>query len=600
MKKKLFLIDLFCGAGGVTSGFAKAKGWKVIAAVNHDPIAIASHLSNHKGVKHFTEDIRTLDLRGLIKIVERCRIKYPDCIIALWASLECTNFSKAKGGLPRDGDSRTLADHLFRYIEMLKPDYIYIENVEEFMSWGPLDDKGKPISRRNGSDYVKWCNEVQGYGYSFYHRILNSANYGAYTSRKRFFGIFAAPGFPIVFPLETHAKHPQKEGMLGDLQKWKPVREVLDLEDVGNSIFGRKKGLREKTLARIHAGLIKYIAGGKEAFLLKYNSVNGSTGKHVCPGIDEPCPTVSTQNRIGIVAPIFVLQRNSGTPESKVSSIEQPARTLTSTGGNLHLVESTFISKYFSGKPEGKNISINGPAGTIKTKDSQSLISAAFISKYHGNGDNVHSVDGPAPALPTHDSCAIINTQFIDKNYSGKDNHQSIDAPAGTIVGNDKHVLVSTSFLMNTNFNNVGSSLEHPSPVITANRKYHYLINPQWNVNSGASVDKPCPTLIARQDKSPLYLVETEEGYLAIEVFESDSEFTVRIKEFMALYGIVDIKMRMLRIPELLRIQGFGDDYTLRGTQADQKRFIGNSVEVTQAQKLAEALGERLNGRKEG
>ena len=109
---------------------------------------------------------------------------YPMAKVVLWASLECTNFSRAKGGQPRDADSRTLAEHLFRYIEALTPDYIQIENVEEFMSWGDLDENGKPISRDKGRLYTNWVDNVKAYGYKFDHRILNAADYGAYTRKS--------------------------------------------------------------------------------------------------------------------------------------------------------------------------------------------------------------------------------------------------------------------------------------------------------------------------------------------------------------------------------------------------------------------------------
>ena len=135
---KLLYIDLFCGAGGTSTGIELAKLHgekcaKVVACVNHDPMAIASHLANHPEAMHFTEDIRTLELSPLVTQLDKFKGLYPAAHVVLWASLECTNFSKAKGGQPRDADSRTLADHLFRYIEALNPDYIQIENVVEFM-----------------------------------------------------------------------------------------------------------------------------------------------------------------------------------------------------------------------------------------------------------------------------------------------------------------------------------------------------------------------------------------------------------------------------------------------------------------------------------
>ena len=142
----LLYVDLFCGAGGTSTGINSAKiddeqCAKVIACVNHDKNAIASHASNHPDALHFTEDIRTLQLSPLVTHVRQQKKDNPQALLVLWASLECTNFSKAKGGQARDADSRTLAEHLFRYIDALNPDYIQIENVEEFMSWGPLDEK---------------------------------------------------------------------------------------------------------------------------------------------------------------------------------------------------------------------------------------------------------------------------------------------------------------------------------------------------------------------------------------------------------------------------------------------------------------------------
>lgn len=551
---KLLYIDLFCGAGGTSTGveYAKVDGHKcakVIACVNHDANAIASHAANHPDALHFTEDIRTLELAPLVRHVNAMR--RPGLHVVLWASLECTNFSKAKGGMPRDADSRTLAEHLFRYIEAIKPDYIQIENVEEFMSWGDMEN-GKPISRDKGRLYLKWVSKVKSFGYDFDWRILNAADYGAYTSRRRYFGQFAKKGLPIVFPEQTHAKCTANNGGLfqdDEIKPWKPVKEVLDLNDEGESIFGRKKPLVEKTLERIYAGLIKFVAGGKEAFIVKYNSVNGKTGKYVPPSIDEPCPTVACQNRLGMA--------------------------------KVH-----FLSKQYGGDPSGKNISVDEPAGTITCRDHH-----AFVSAHYGKGFNT-SVDAPAPTLTTKDRLGLVTSSFLEMQY-GNGTPASTDEPAPTVTTNPKHNLVSVKpWIMSTSFGNVGSSIDEPSQVITANRKWHYLMNPQFACKGG-SIDRPCFTLIARMDKMPPYLVSTEEG-LAIEVYETDSPMTMRIKEFMALYSIADIRMRMLRIKELKRIMGFPSDYTLIGTQAEQKKFIGNAVEVNMARVLCEALCKTL------
>lgn len=550
---ELFVIDLFCGAGGLSEGVEEARlngnrCAKVVCCVNHDKNAILSHDANIPDALHFIEDIRTLELSPINTIVERIRELYPDSMIMLHASLECTNFSKAKGGQPRDADSRTLAEHLFRYIDVIAPDYIQIENVEEFMSWGDMDENGKPISMDKGRLYQKWVRNVKKYGYNFEHRILNAADFGAYTTRKRFFGIFAKKSLPIVFPEPTHCKGGRQD-MFSRLEKWKPVKDVLDFSDEGTTIF-REKPLAEKTLERIYNGLIKFVAGGKDAFLVKYNSMN-RTGKYNAPGIDEPCPVVTTQNRLGVA-------------------------------------QVCFLSKQFSGHPESKNVSVEEPAGTITCRDHH-----AFVSAHYGNGFN-RSVDEPSATVTTKDILSLVTPRFIANEYSGGGQHTSIDNICPAILTNPKQKLITCKpWIMNTSFSNIGSNIEEPAQTITANRKWHYLMNPQFN-SAGSSVDNPCFTLIARMDKMPPYLVATESGQIAIEIYDNDSPMTVKIKEFMSLYGIVDIKMRMLRIPELKRIMGFPEDYVLVGTQADQKKFIGNAVEVTQAKKNAEALCAKL------
>ena len=540
----LLYIDLFCGAGGTSTGVELArhrgnKCAKVIACVNHDRNAIASHAANHPDALHFTEDIRTLELSPLVAHIEKMKAEYPDALVVLWASLECTNFSRAKGGMPRDADSRTLAEHLFRYIEAINPNYIQIENVEEFMCWGDLCANGKPISRDKGVKYLQWVNNVKSYGYDFKHRILNAADYGAYTSRKRYFGVFAKGDLPIVFPKATHTKKGSKD-LFDNLKKWKPVKDVLDFSDEGESIFTRKKPLSDNTLERIYAGLIKFVAGGKDVFLSAYYGNGKKTftnrTEKTALSINQPCGVVMTNNRFAKVQCSFIQQRNSGNPEYKVVSVERPARTVTATGGNQELVQPKFLGRY------------NG-------QQNQEV--------------NAVSVEAPAPTLTVKDRLSLVSANFIMSNYSNGHNCISVESPCTTVVNNPKQNLVTCQpWIMNTNFSNVGSKITEPCQTITANRKWHYLMSP---------------------------LTITESGQIAIEVYETDTEPMRKIKEFMALYGIADIRMRMLKIPELKRIMGFPEDYTLIGTQAEQKKYIGNAVEVNMARVMCEALVDELN-----
>ncbi len=704
------IIDLFCGAGGTTTGFIQANYEgrniaKVIACVNHDAKAIQSHWMNHTEVKHFEEDIRTLELTELIALAKYWKDIYPDAYLVLWASLECTNFSKAKGGQPRDADSRTLADHLFRYIESLDPDYVQIENVVEFMSWGPLiaktrkteegylccdfrvinevievyDEKDNlvsktetgnlkiavslfPESRKNGSDWMRWRNDLcRNYNYSDEWKELNSANFGAYTSRNRLFGCFAKPWAPVCWPQPTHSKTPSKMGMYGDLQKWKPVKDVLNFKDDGQSIFTRTKPLSEKTLERIYAGLVKFIAKGdtsfiskyysgkpngknittedpagtvttidsqalvQASFLVKYNS--SKNGNYNPPSLEDPSPVISTQNRIYLAQPEFIVQRNNGKPESKLVDINGPARTLTATGGNQDLIQPEFIVTSNGGIPSSKVYPVDQPSRVITTSDNQALVSPEFLASYYGNGDNVSSVESPAPTIPTKDRCALVQPEFIinynhssqcndindpaptlltadklaiakpeyflDKHYS-KSQNQSIHEPAGTIMPIDKHRLVEAEpFIMPTAYDNNPKSVDEPAPTLTASRRHHYLINPAWGGNPG-SVDQPCCVVVARQDKAPLYFVQVEHGQVSIAVFEGDSLCMIRIKQFMVAFNLVDIKMRMLRVSELLRIQGFPSTYQLAGNQTDQKKFIGNSVVPHVVKSWCEAMAGKI------
>jgi DNA (cytosine-5)-methyltransferase 1 len=580
---QLIGIDLFCGAGGVTTGIEQAvdgngnKIAKVIACVNHDPLAIESHKSNHPDALHFIEDIRTLNVGKLKTHLELQKKLYPNAKVLLWASLECTHFSNAKGGDARDADSRSLANHLFRYIDELHPDIIGIENVREFMSWGEMGQRLKdgkyqiiknkkkdwfelpykgneqlyqeenikpalyPIKRKKGLYYLRWVENIKKRGYNFDHKLLNCADYGAYTARIRYFAFFMKKSkgdyqWKINFPKPTHAKTPDKntESILFDeqpkqLEKWKPVKDVLELEDEGNSILVRKKTLSDKTLERIYAGLLKYVGGGNkqvQAFISKYYS---------------------------------------GDPMSKNASIEEPAHTITTPfqGDHHSLIQPCWLVKFLSNNAKtgiNKGASIENPAPTITTQGRIGIAQCNFLSTYYRNGSN-YSTDGPAPTVTTKDRICKITAKPLNKQYgSGEHNHQSINELSEEITTTPKLNLVNSQFLMNPQFKNNGSSIENP-----------------------------CFTLIASMNKRPPYLISTEEG-LGIEIYETDNAITKKIKVFMALYGIYDIKMRMLNVSELKRITGFPDDYVLKGNQANQKKFIGNAVPVLMAQRLIEHL----------
>ena len=539
---RIFWIDLFCGAGGTTSGIEGAEtSAQVIACVNHDANAILSHQRNHPNCLHLTEDVRNMVVVEKLKsLVANYRSEHPGCYINLWASLECTNYSKAKGGLPRDADSRTLAHHLLSYLKALEADYLFIENVVEFMAWGPLDDKGRPVSRKNGRDYLKWKESVCQLGYRYDHRIINAADHGGYTIRKRYFAQFARvlppkeadcgagrANLPIRWPEASHrgADHRGSNGTQSDtlpddrrsaedlygksFLPWRPVREVLDLDDVGRSIFTRKKPLAENTLKRIYAGLLKF---------------------------------ASTTN------------------------------------------EKDFAISYYG---RGSAHSLSSPSYTLTTRDRlarvvcQKLPAQYFLTSYYSGGGQLSSADRPNPTLTGVPKQRLVACTFIDQQF-GQSKPASVDQPAGTLTANPKFNVVAV------NRNDAKTRA--------------WLLNPQYS-NKGSNVDAPSPTLIARMDKKPLYLVQptaaatvagtpvdtTQTLNQHLSLKEDNSPTMKLIKEFMAAHGICDITMRMLNLQELLRIQGFPEDYQLVGTMTEKKKFIGNSVHTVVARKICEA-----------
>ena len=584
---QFLIVDLFCGFGGTTLGFINAMNAIVMGCVNHDPKAIQSHWLNHPEVEHFEEDIRTLDLARLLRLINIYRAFYPNAKIILWASLECTNFSNAKGGGSRDADSRTLAEHLHRYIKSIDPDYIMIENVKEFRAWGPLQIKclkkhhdrsdlkwtihkktGKfeytmvPKSRTKGEDWLRWCESINRYGYRNDWRMLNAADFGAFTSRDRLFGIFAKGSLPIAFPAATHAKNPENTSMFGKLKKWKAVKEVLDFEDEGQSIFDReqrgKKPYVEATLKRVYAGMVKFIAKGDDSFIKKYFS---------------------------------------GDPDSKVISVNGPTGAITCVDHHA-IVQAKFMVKYLSNCPKkgfSQPVNLDTPSPTITTQDRLALVQPAFLAKYYGTGGNVTGMDEPAGTITTKDRMAVV---WMDKAYSGANNFQSIEVPSGTLTTKDKMSIVWLDKCYGGNDKNY-SSVEKPAGTITVNDHHalasaKFLLNPQFS-SKGSSIEDPAFTLIARMDKRPPSIVSIEEGHGAIiTIHPEDSETMVKIKLFMAHYGITDVKMRMLKVPELLRIQGFPEDYKMVGSQTDHKRFIGNSVEPHVPEKWSLCLGAKL------
>lgn len=561
---KIVVIDLFCGAGGTTTGIHRAKDENgnpvanVIACVNHDENAIRSHEANYPHCIHFEEDLTVLNVERLPRKPEGC-----DKIWILWMSPDCTQHSKAKGGGPKNRDSRMLATQAFRYLEWIRPDAIQVENVTEFMDWGPLDENDRVIKERKGEYFEEWVDMIKAYGYDYQHQVINSADLGAYTARKRYFGFFANQNVPLVFPQPTH----DKKGRFG-LPKWKPVKEVLDLDILGESVFNRKKPLVDRTFHRLYKGLKKhYVGKNQSAWMYKYMSNSSDDGTNDGFGLDESCHTVTTQPRLYPTNAICIAKyNNSNGDPNPGTDLEDPASTLTKT---CH----------------------------------QGLVHGQFVLDYRNKDNFVKEGDNPATTITTKNHQGLASVHVM--NQFGQSDVEDVEKPVGTILKTPKQNVVHSHMIQCNSHSTMPKSVDEPaSTLMTSTKKNLVHIESQSFIHHGQygggtrTTDKPCNTLIARMDKAPFYLIDVNDwdrkdigymlwtyphlelvdGKLRVRIDESDGEYRRKLKEMMNQYGIVDITMRMLNLNELKDIQGFNREYVLKGTLTEKRKYIGNSV----------------------
>lgn len=383
------IIDCFAGGGGASVGIEMALGRPVDIAVNHDPQAIRMHKTNHPDTLHLTEDIFKVDLKKYVG---------DSHVDLMWASPDCTSHSKAKGGQPRKQGLRILPWAVYKHAKKILPDVIIMENVEEIQQWGPLDKDGKPIPERKGEDYRRFICAMKSLGYEFDSRELVAADYGAPTTRKRWYAIFRRDGKKIVWPEPTH----NKTGTDGK-EKWVPVSSVLNFSDLGKSIFGRKKPLAENTMRRTARGLEKFVFRNPEPFIIQ---VNHSGDSFRGQKVNDPLPTITQKHGFGVITPV-------GAP---------------------------FIDKTFGGNYKGSGSGMNHPVSTITTVDHNRLITPLLI-QYHSettkNGVRGQAVTDPLQTIDTSNRYGMV-IAFMEKFYKSGVG-QSLTEPIHTITTSPGH-----------------------------------------------------------------------------------------------------------------------------------------------------------------
>ncbi len=431
MGKIIKAADLFCGAGGTSSGLyraCKAIGAGIdLVAVNHWTIAIETHKANHPDARHICATLESIDPR---EAAPSGRLNI------LVASPECTHHSVARGGKPVNDQLRASAWHILRWAELLTIDNILIENVREFRDWGPTTATGKPIKRRKGETYQAFLNALRSLNYNVEDRALNAADYGDPTSRNRLFVIARHGRKKIIWPNPSHTANETAALFGDDLKPYRTAREVIDWDFPGESIFKRKKPLANATLARIAAGLRKYGGRNAEPFLVMLYGSNDARS------VDRPMPTITAGgNHIGICKPFLTHITHMG--GDRVHDIDEPVPTITCAHrGEMALVEP-FLVRYHGNHPgkndsERRTHSVDNPLPTLDTSNRYALCEP-FITIMKGQS-KTRELDRPLPAITTNPHLYLCEP-FITMYY-GQSKASSINEPLDTITTRDRFGLV--------------------------------------------------------------------------------------------------------------------------------------------------------------
>ena len=282
-------VDLFAGAGGWSQGWREATDCEPMVAVNHCAHAVRLHRLNHPGTEHFLEDVWSVDPAAA---AAGRRVDW------LHGSPDCTHFSRAKGGKPREQKIRGLAWVLVDWAKSLRPRFLSLENVAEFETWGPLNDDGQPAKARAGETFGEFVAALAGLGYAVDWRVLCAADFGAPTIRRRLFLVARRDGQPIRWPEPTHGE--------GRPRPWRTAAECIDWSIPCPSIFGRKKPLAEATCRRIAAGIVRFVLSAQPFLAVPGNRLVAAFiaqhyGGQVGKSLRSPLPTITATDHHSLV-----------------------------------------------------------------------------------------------------------------------------------------------------------------------------------------------------------------------------------------------------------------------------------------------------------
>jgi DNA (cytosine-5)-methyltransferase 1 len=542
------IIDSFAGGGGASTGIELALGRSPDVAINHSVAALALHAANHPDTLHLDSNIWDVAPREVTK---------GRPVGLLWASPDCKHFSKAKGGAPKDRNIRDLAWVIVRWMEEVRPDVVAMENVEEFRTWGPLDNDGQPIPQFIGQTFDDWCRRIRKAGYRMQWRELRACDFGAPTIRKRFFMIARRDGRPITWPRPTHGDPSSPEVRRGKLLPWRTAAECIDFDLPCPSIFDTSpeimtkhqlravRPLKPNTLARVARGVKRYVLDAAQPFLV--NLTHGArvesadepfrtiTGAHrgekalIAPSITrfnggatgwdlrDPAPTVTANSWItrpggaaplGIVVPSLLSLK--GTTRRDFPA-DAPHPTVLAGGGHSAVIAPALATFY--GHGDGRDVraaDLAEPLRTVTVENRHALIAPSLISVAHGDsgGRREYPLSDPiGVVLAGGISNAIAAPTLIQTGY-GEAKGQAprildICQPLGTVVaGGVKHAVAAPVLTYAQQGGSV-RDVRDPVHTITASSKdQNSILAPffakYYGTGDGSRADAPLHTVTVK------------------------------------------------------------------------------------------------------
>lgn len=583
------IVDNFAGGGGASTGIEIATGRLVALAVNHDPAAILMHRTNHPYTEHFQASVWDIDPKAV------CRGRP---VGLAWFSPDCKHFSKAKGAALVDRKIRGLAWITLRWAATVRPRVIILENVEEFQTWGPVR-KGKPVKRLAGTTFRKFIDQLTELGYTVEYRELIAADYGAPTSRKRFYLVARCDGKPIVWPKPTH----NKTGADG-LPKWRSAAEIIDWSLPCPSVFASKAEIMERyglkavrplaknTMRRVIRGVDKFTIRSGKPFIVPtgYGERKGQAPR--VHDMDAPVPTIVGTGKENLCRPLLAPVTVTNTSNSVGGTVGAPVHTVTTAGNQMlvtpflaecnhsgggHIAPVTDAHKTITAKHTGgivapaliqyhteqtEHVRASGLGTPINTVDASNRygLTCANLVEYYTGGRPL-DVQDPLHTVTSHDREAVV-AAHIAKYYGGVVG-EKVGEPLPTVTAID-HNAVCAAHVVKFKGDNVGTPPSEPLQTVTAS----------------AGKERACSGGTFAVCRAHLAKIRSGDdlGHWP-EIRDLLNEFcgyTLADDEVLlleidgVLYYIADIGLRMLSPRELYNAMGFPPDYII------DRDYLGN------------------------